>query len=193
MAVQNQTKTQSTLKSESFDKAQERPVEVMPVREMKVLLSWKAPIRVFKRRDREFWTTVGSIVFLLAIILFFIKEWLLIATIIALVFVYYVLSSVPPEEVEHQITTRGLRFAGRDFFWEELGRYWFSERWSQKIFNIEIGGRLPGRLELLLGEMEEKKIKDVVGKYLLEETPQPSFLDRASDWLTKRIPLEIGK
>lgn len=174
-------------------KTQERPIEVIPVRQIKVLLAWKAPVRVFKRRDREFWTTVGSIVFLLAIILFFIKEWLLIATIIALIFVYYVLSSVPPEEVEHQITNRGIRFAGRDFFWEELGRFWFHERFGQKILNIEIGGRLVGRLELLLGQTEEKTIKEILAKYLLEETPPPSLLDRASVWLSKKVPLEIGK
>ncbi len=178
---------ESTLKSE------DRPIEVMPVREMKVLLSWKAPLRVFKRRDREFWTTIGSIVFLLAIILFFIKEWLLIAVIIALVFVYYVLSSVEPEEVEHEITTRGVRFAGRDFLWEELGQFWFSERWAQKILCLELRHKFPGRLELLLGETDEKKIKDLLLKYLPEETPQPSFVERASKWLSEKIPLEIGK
>jgi len=182
-----QPKTESTLKTE------ERPLEVMPVREVKTLLAWKAPVRVFKKRDREFWTTVASIAILVAIILFFIKEWLLIAAIIALIFVYYILSTVPPEEVEHQITTRGIRFAGKDFLWDELGRFWFSQRFEQKILNIETRGRLPGRLELLLGPVEEGKIKEILVKYLSEETPLPSFLDRASDWLSKKVPLEIGK
>lgn len=160
---------------------------------LKVLLSWKAPLRVFKKRDREFWTTVGSIVLLLAIVLFFIKEWLLIVAIVALIFVYYVLSTVPPEEVEHQITTKGVRFAGKDYLWEEMGRFWFTEKWSKKILNIEVEGQLSRRLEILLGDTDEKKIKELLGKYLTEETPTPSFFDRSSDWLAKRVPLEINK
>lgn len=187
MSAQETENLQSTLKTE------DRPVEVLPVRQVKTLLAWKAPARVFKKRDREFWTTVFSIAFLLAIILFFIKEWLLIAVIIGLIFVYYVLSTVPPEEVGHQLTTRGVRFAGRDYLWEEFLSFWFTERWGQKILNLSFRARIPGRLEILLGDQEEKKIRELLVRYLPEETPEPSFLDKASDWLSRKIPLEIGK
>lgn len=186
MPTQDIESQESTFKNEA-------PVEVLPVRQMKVLLSWKAPVRVFKKRDREFWTTVLAIAFLLGIILFFIKEWLLIVAIIALIFVYYVLSTVVPEEVEHQITNRGVRFAGKEYFWEEILSFWFSERLGQQVLNFGLRVGIPSRLELLLGQMEDKKIKEILVKYLPEETPQPSFLDKASDWLTKKIPLEIGK
>lgn len=187
MPAQESQNQASTLTTEG------NPVEVLPVRQVKTLLTWKAPARVFKKRDREFWTTVFSIAFLLAIILFFVKEWLLIAVIIGLIFVYYVLSTVPPEEVEHQITTRGVRFAGRDYLWEEFLSFWFTERWGQKILNFSFRTRIPGRIELLLGDLGEKQLRDTLAKYLLEETPSPSFLDKASDWLSRKIPLEIGK
>lgn len=172
---------------------QENPIEVMAVREMKLLLSWKAPIRVFKRRGREFWTTVAAIVVLVTIILIFILEMLLIAAIIALVFVYYMLSTVPPEEIEHQITTRGIRFAGADYPWEEFSQFWFTNRWNHKILNLSFRNRIPGRLELVLGEVEEKKVKEIMSRYLPEETPPPSFMDKASDWLIKKVPLETEK
>ncbi|PJE67206.1 hypothetical protein COU95_03610 [Candidatus Shapirobacteria bacterium CG10_big_fil_rev_8_21_14_0_10_40_9] len=181
-----QSNQESTLKSE------EGPVEVLPVREVKTLLSWKAPIRPFKTRNREFWTTVGSIAFLLAVILLFIKEWLLIAVIAAIIFVYYVLSSVPPEEIEHQITNRGVRFAGNEYLWEEISQFWISEKWGQKILNLETKFRFPGRLELLFKIEDEGKIREILKKYLPEETPPPSFLDRASSWLSKKVPLEIS-
>lgn len=164
--------------------------EMPLVEEIKTLLTWKSPLRVFKKRDREFWTTVLSIVFLLGIILLFIKEWLLIAVMISLVFLYYVLSTVPPEEVEHQVTNRGVRFAGKDYSWEELGGFWFSEKWGRKIVNIQTKNYFPGRLQILLGELEEKKVKEILGKYLLEEVPQPSFVDKASQWLSDKVPLE---
>ena len=155
-----QSNQESTLKSE------EGPVEVLPVREVKTLLSWKAPIRPFKTSNREFWTTVGSIAFLLAVILLFIKEWLLIAVIAAIIFVYYVLSSVPPEEIEHQITNRGVRFAGNEYLWEEISQFWISEKWGQKILNLETKFRFPGRLELLFKIEDEGKIREILKKYL---------------------------
>ena len=39
---------------------------------LKVLLEWTAPIRPFKRRDRKYFTTVISLVVVLALILIFI-------------------------------------------------------------------------------------------------------------------------
>jgi len=101
------------------------PVEVLPVRQMKILFSWKAPLRPFKRRDREFWTTVIAIIFLVGMILFFVKEWLLIAAMVALAFVYYVLSTVPPEEIEYRITNRGITFADKSYDWDYLWRFGF--------------------------------------------------------------------
>ena len=88
------------------------PLEVLPSKELKILYSWMAPARPFKRRDKEFWTTIIAIVILVGLILFFVKEWFLIAAIISLTFVYYVLSTVEPEEIEYKISNRGLIYAG---------------------------------------------------------------------------------
>jgi hypothetical protein len=53
-----------------------------------VLLEWISPSRIFKPRSREFYRTVGSIIFLLAVILVFVREFLLIGVILALFFVF---------------------------------------------------------------------------------------------------------
>src|SRR3989344_7077773 len=87
-------------------KEPEKPVE------LKTLLKWEAAVRPFKKRDREYYTTIAAIVFLLAVILLFLKEWLLIAVMAALMFVAYVLATVPPESVEHELNTRGIVTGG---------------------------------------------------------------------------------
>jgi hypothetical protein len=184
MPVQTKTTKPSPLKTESS------PVEVMSVRELKTLLIWKAPVRPFKRRDKEFWTTAGSIAFLLAVILFFIKEWVLIIVIIAIMFVYYVLSHVQPEEIEHSITNRGIRFAGKDYPWEALTQFWFSEKFGEKILNVQTLMMYPGRLQMLLGKMTEKEVTEILKKYLLQETPEPTVMERTTDWFSKKIPIE---
>lgn len=158
--------------------------------ELKTLLSWKSPARPFKKRNREYFTTIGAIVFLLAVILLFLKEWLLIAVIIALMFVAYVLASIPPEEVEHKITTRGIVTGNRTYVWDDLSKFWFSQRWKQTILNVETKLRFPGQLLLLLGDTNKDKVKEILGKYLSFEQPETTWMDNAAEWLAKKVPLE---
>ncbi len=170
------------------------PMEVIASKELKILYTWKAPLRPFKKRDKEFWTTVISIVFLVGLILFFVKEWFLIAAIISLTFVYYVLSTVEPEEVEHKITNRGVIFAGQTYAFENISQFWFSEKYDQKVLNFELAGNgIIGRITLLIGKGDQTKIKEILLKYLVEEEVKPGFLDKASKWLSEKVPLESEK
>lgn len=170
------------------------PLEVLPSKELKILYTWKAPARLFKRRDKEFWTTVLAIVFLVALILFFVKEWFLIAAIISLTFVYYVLSTVEPEEMEYKIANRGIIYAGQTYPYESISQFWFSEKYGSRVVNFELrGGGLVGRITILVGKGDEKKIKEFLLKYLVEEEIKPGFLDKAADWLQRKVPLESEK
>ena len=73
------------------------PTPVTMVQEpLRDLLVWRSAARPFKARDREYYTTIGAIVLLVAIILIFIREWLAIGVFVSLGFLSYVLSSVPP-------------------------------------------------------------------------------------------------
>ena len=50
-----------------------------------VYLAWASPSRLFKKRDREYFTNVGAIVVLLIVILNFAREFLLIAAVVSIV------------------------------------------------------------------------------------------------------------
>jgi len=170
------------------------PVKVIPSKELKVLYIWRAPSRLFKRRNKEFWTTVIAIVLLVGLILFFVKEWFLIAVIIALTFVYYVLSTVEPEEMEYKITNRGIIYAGTTYLYESISQFWFSEKYGQKVVNLELrGGGLVGRITILVGKGDQARIKEILLKYLIEEEVKPNFFDNASKWLAEKVPLESEK
>ncbi|OGV89609.1 hypothetical protein A2Z41_02690 [Microgenomates group bacterium RBG_19FT_COMBO_39_10] len=169
--------------------AQNNQPEIKP-RTLKTLLAWKAPERHFKKRTREYFTTIGAIIFLIGVILLFLQEWLLIVVMVALVFVAYILSTVTPREVEHQLTNRGIVTGGRRYYWEQLGRFWFSERWDQEALIVETFFGLPGRLILLLGEFKKDQVKKILSEYLLFEEPEKTWIDNASDWISRRVPLE---
>jgi len=155
-----------------------------------ILLRWTAASRPYKKRDREFYTTIAIIVFLLSTIAFFIGQSMLIAVIVSFAFVAYVLAAVPPEKVEHTITTYGIRTENKLYVWGELGRFWFSETLGQKVLHVEYFNRFLSRISLVLGEVKEEQIKQVLLQYVPHETPLPSFVEKAADWLQKKIPLE---
>lgn len=157
---------------------------------LKTLLSWKAPSRVFKRRDKDYFTTLGSIVFLVIIILFFLKEWFLILAIIAFAFVTYVLATVRPEEVEYSITNKGISISGKTFPWETLKNFWFEQKLNQKIVVIQTTTSLPGRIVFVLGDKSEDEVKKTLLKYIPLEKPEDVWVDKASRWISEKVPLE---
>src|SRR3989344_2709996 len=162
----------------------------MPEQE-ETLLTWKSPSRPFKKREKEFFTTIAAIVFLLAVILVFVKEFLLIGAIIALSFVAYVLATIPPEVVEHRISTLGIDSVNHFYKWEELVSFWFSERWSQPILMVQTKLRFPGRLVILFEEKDKEKIKTELSKYLnFKEKPEKNWMDDVAKWLGEKVPLE---
>jgi hypothetical protein len=161
----------------------------LPV-ELKTLLTWQAPVRPFKKRDKEFFTTVAAIAFLVCVILLFIKEWLGIAVVGSLVFVGYVLATVEPEKTEHELTTRGIKTGDKLYKWEDLKQFWFNDKWGQQILNVDTRLRFPSRITLLLAEKSQEEVKTVLSRYVQFEEPEVTFMDRSAKWLANKVPLE---
>lgn len=153
----------------------------------KVLFSWKAPARPFKRRNRQFWTTTIAIAAIFGLILFLIEGVMPVLVIISVVFLFYILSTVEPKEVEYKITNKGVVFADKKTEWDDLTRFWFTRRFNNELLVFEMT-RLPGRLELVINPADKSKIKEKASEYLEEEKAPPSNLDRATNWLSKRFP-----
>jgi len=169
--------------------AEEKKQNQSKFRTLKTLLEWKSPARPFKKRSKEFFSTVLTIAALIVIILVFLKEWFAILAVAAFVFLVFVTGKIPPEEVEHKITTRGIVTGGKEFRWEQLGRFWFEEKYGQKILLVE-NFTFPSVLMMVVGPVEEKKLKEILLDYLPQETPPQTWLDKASQWLTTKISLE---
>jgi hypothetical protein len=154
-----------------------------------VLLSWSSPARLFKKRDKEYFTNIGAIVFLLIVILVFAREFLLIAAVVSVVFLIYVLSTVPPENTDHRITNLGLESAGHYYRWEELSEFWFEEQWGQVMLVLK--PHMGSRIIVLLGNQEKNYVRELLSKHIpFREKPDISWVDNASKWLTEKIPLE---
>ncbi|MBU0578900.1 hypothetical protein KJ628_02920, partial [Patescibacteria group bacterium] len=106
-------------------------------------------------------------------------------------FLAYVLASVPPHDVKIELTTYGIEVEELLYYWEEMGRFWFDEKFNQKLLTIEIL-RFPGRIILLFDENKKNELRKLLSEVLLEEKPTDTFYDKAAKWLQDKIPLEIG-
>lgn len=153
----------------------------------KELLTWVAPARPFKRRDKQFYLTTISIAGIVSLILFLAEGAMPVILIISLIFLYYVLSTVPPEEIEYKITNKGVKVGKSRTDWEILGRFWFTKRYDSELLVLETF-IFPGRMELVIKDDIKEKIRSVLKDYLVEEEIAPSTLDKLVNWFSKKLP-----
>lgn len=187
MPAQENEKRESTFKKRD-DIAEEgpRPVVVRPEPE-RVLVSWRAPARPFKRRNREFYVTIIAISAIVGLILFLVEGFMPVILIISLVFLFYVLSTVEPEEIEYKVTNKGIKIADKTTEWAFIARFWFSRRFDNEILVLETSN-LAGRLEIVIGQDKKGEIRKHLQSYISEEKTSPSGLDRAANWFAKKLP-----
>ncbi len=154
------------------------------------LIEWQAPSRPFKKHNRQFYTTTGMIVLLVGLILFFAGQTLPMAVIIAVVFYIYVQNSIAPGSVVYKLTTYGIRVADDLYYWEELGRFWFTQQYGKPVLRIEVA-RFPFRLAILLGDLSQEDMTAILSEILLNEKPPLTAYEKIARWLHEKIPLDL--
>jgi len=131
---------------------------------------------------------IGVVVALLLVLM---QQFLLIALVASVVFLYHVLSSVSAETVHHKLTNHGVDYAGSFYTWGELQRFYFKTQEGSSILCIDTKERIPGRLFLILRTGDEQKVKEITSRYIsyLEEEPK-TFADKIYDSAAKRVVVE---
>lgn len=151
------------------------------------LVVWSGPARPFKRRDRQFYVTVFAMAGIVGLVLFFAEGVMPVILIISLVFLYYVLSTVPPEDVEYKITSKGIKIAGKLTEWQYLTRFWFSKRFETELLIFE-SLLIPGRIEFVIKADLKEKLRKEISAYIPYEEVPASGLDRVTAWFAKILP-----
>lgn len=172
--------------NESSTLPNEANIPVKPVPE-KDLLTWIAPARPFKRRGREFYITVISIAAIAGLVIFLAEGMMPVILIISLIFLFYILNTVQPEDLEYKLTDQGVKIAGARTDWQFTKRFWFTTRLGTEILVVETSV-IPGRLELVIKPELKEEIRKTMLNYIVEEEAVPSTLDKLSSWFAKKLP-----
>lgn len=166
----------------------EEPQAVVVRRESeRDLITWTAPARPFKRYGRKFYVTVFSIVGIISIILFIAEGIMPVILLVSLIFLFYVLSTVQPENIEYKITNRGIKIGDTNTSWQNVTSFSFLRKSGTEvlIFNTT---SFPGRIELVINENIKESLRKEISAYVQFTEIKPSFLDKSIDWVVKKLP-----
>lgn len=159
--------------------------------EVKTLLSWSAPGRPYKKRGKEYFTSVLLITGLLVIIVFLFSEYPLMMVILSFSFVILALALVPPHNYRYRISTEGISIEDHFYLWQELYDFYFTNKEGEDIVHIHTKALLPGELLLTLGTIHKEQVKNILLPYLpYRETIHKTFVEKSGTWLSKTFPLE---
>ena len=100
---------------------QPQPVNTPKQSLVKWIVPNKLPHSGIDPKIRRSLMIVGLVV---GIILLIMQEFTLIFAVASLIFVSYVISSTPAEQVEHEISNLGVSYAGEFFPWSDLSYYY---------------------------------------------------------------------
>ncbi len=191
---QNQSdQTASVRMPEQFkmEKSRVAPGLYRPIPE-ETLVEWDAPARPFKKRNRQFFSTVMIIAILISLILFFAGQVLPVAVVISVVFLLYVTAVVPPQKLHYKLTNYGIYIENEAFSWLNMGRFWFDHKAGQRVLEIELY-KFPGRLTFVLIDGQtprEQDLANVLSEVLIKEKPALTTYEKIAAWLKDKIPLE---
>ena len=130
-------------------------------------LEWDAPGRPFKEHSREYFINGLLIMAAVEIIVFLVfKDLFLMTVILSLVFMWVVLSVVPPHTFYYKITSEGVRVEDYFFLWEELYDFFFLKYHDKDVLYLTTRQFFPGELKIMLGDMPADAVKAVLLAYL---------------------------
>ncbi len=151
---------------ENMTAANTQFIQYAPIVQREILYQWTAPIRYFRMLDKKKYLLIVACVLGFFVILVILGQYWFMAAIAALMFLVYVVGTVPPVMVTHRLTTLGIETLEKEYKWETLDTYWFSQKDRQKLLNVETKTRLPGRLIMLVPERDMVKVNDIMRKRL---------------------------
>src|SRR5579864_1834878 len=160
--------------------------------EIKVHLEWEAPGRPFTKRTRTYYATTLIIMFFIEVVLFLFSQYMLMLVVVSLVFLAFALATVPPHNFRYRISSEGIFIEDHFTLWQELYDFYVTKQNTQEVVVIRTRALFPGELTLTHAQdITIDKIKSALLPYLpYREYIKPTFIDKASHWLSKNFPLE---
>lgn len=121
----------------------------------KVVFEWEAPERpAFVLSGGQKGGLTGGMV-LLGLYFFWVGQPLLTIVAGAVFFLIFVLMSVPPQRVKHQLERAGIRTGEYLYTWEDMKGFWLAEKDGNIMIYVDTRLSFPGRLLFIIESFTE--------------------------------------
>lgn len=131
-----------------------------------VLYKWIVPSRIFIKRDQKWFVSIAFVILVFIILFAFLTDILPIIVLITLMFLIYILGTVEPHDVTHEITNKGIHTMSKIFTWEELKHFWFAKQMDWIKLYIDTNLTFPGRLIMLVKPGKDKELFNILKEHL---------------------------
>ena len=131
----------------------------------KILVSWNAPTRRFQPKSKLWFVGLFVITVLVFVFLVVFNELLLGVLIVALSFLFFIVSAVKPPLAFYAIHNNGVEMGQKIYQWEDLVSFFINK--EEHLLYLKTNLSFPGELSIYLEGEKEQEIEDL----LLEKLP----------------------
>lgn len=153
---------------------------------------WTAPLRPYTKRSPEVLRFYIAVALLVSAIILFTGDRILIVPVWAMLFIFYILTVTPPEDITHRITQFGIETAGGTYRWSTLSHFYYTQRFGYIV--LVVVGNAPQHHHLLMvvpNEEVKKKVTTLLSEHIVyQEHPTHTVTDKMIDWFSQLVPQE---
>lgn len=172
----------------------QKTADVVKYEDDDVLMNWKSEAMIFGEKSRDFYSTVLVFGLLIGVILFFIEGPMPVLLTASVVFFIFVSGKNNLGEIEHTITTKGIKSGDSFYEWTSIKSYWVENRHGRDVFRLLLTSLWPGQISLVIPKVDEEKMRIRLKAILDEHTkmvvPEETGTDRFLKWISSKLPLE---
>ena len=157
----------------------------------KVEVAWTVPARLFTPRTKDYYRRLVSLIFVIGVVLILGGQFLLLALVVSLAVLYYVLSSVEPQTVRHEIDNYGVHCFGKQYYWADFKFFFVTKEGHFDAVHLDTVDALPGRITLLVADDNSQKVIDHLSQNLTRRLDAPSTVfDKTFRRLSSKLSLD---
>jgi hypothetical protein len=153
------------------------------------LFEWSAPDRYQFKFNNKWFLVIVIFSLLLSLLLAVLRNYLLMAAIMSMLFLLYVAGTTKPVTVKHKITARGIDTGGKLYEWYMLDNFFFAKKDKTIFLIVETKLNLPKSLIFLVKKDDKDPVFVLLqDKLLYKDIRKWKWLDELS--YGEYIPLE---
>lgn len=129
-------------------------------------ISWVAPQIINAPRANSWYWIVSIVALVLAVVFFFMKNYLGIVVVVITPIVFYLMSQGKNPEIKYKIDQLGVMVGEKTYLYNNLKSYWIIDSYPYAVLYIETTKKLLPPLTIHLVNIDAEKVDNFIGQYL---------------------------